>query len=233
MKRSRVVEGIVLVLALGAMPPSARAQDAEAGAVAVPDTAAPEYAPPAAGEVPAPPAEAAPSREAAAPAGQWVYTSQYGWVWMPYGDAYAYVPPGGGAPNMYVYYPVVGWTWVIAPWVWGWGPMPYFGVYGWYGYGWYGYGYGHWYGYAGPYAGWAGAGYWYGGRWYGGYGYRVAPAPPRGAYPARAVPAPVRLTAPPASRAVPAPAGRAYPGSRPAAAPPRSGSVPRAGHGHR
>jgi hypothetical protein len=45
----------------------------------------------------------------AVPAGQWVYTQQYGWVWMPYGDAYSYVPPDGqGQPYEYVVYsPVV------------------------------------------------------------------------------------------------------------------------------
>lgn len=29
--------------------------------------------------------------------GQWVYTSQYGWVWMPYGDQYVYEPPRSGS----------------------------------------------------------------------------------------------------------------------------------------
>jgi hypothetical protein len=61
---------------------------------------------------------------------------------MPYGDAYSYVPPEGeGQPYEYVYYPSHGWTWVVAPWIWGFGPWPYFGVYGpahfgWYGHGW-------------------------------------------------------------------------------------------------
>jgi len=109
--------------------------------------------------------------------GQWVYTGQYGWVWMPYGNGYTYVPSGGGAPDMYVYYPTVGWTWVVAPWIWGWGPMPYWGLYGTGGFGWYGYGYGRWYGYAGPYAGWYGRGYWNGGRW---VGAPYHPAGPRG-----------------------------------------------------
>src|ERR1700737_4895159 len=26
------------------------------------------------------------------PSGQWVYTDQYGWVWMPYGAQYVYEP---------------------------------------------------------------------------------------------------------------------------------------------
>jgi hypothetical protein len=77
-----------------------------------------------------------------APAGQWVDTQQYGRVWMPYADAYTYTPPSGyGEPQAYVYYPSYGWTWVVAPWIWGFGPWPTFGVYGaahfgWYGHGW-------------------------------------------------------------------------------------------------
>ncbi len=79
---------------------------------------------------------------AQAPPGQWIYTQQYGWVWMPYADDYTYVPPDGyGEPYAYVYYPVYGWTWIAAPWVWGFGPWPYFGVHGpvffaWYRHGW-------------------------------------------------------------------------------------------------
>ena len=120
----------------------------------------------------------APAQQAT-PAGQWVYTQQYGWVWMPYGSAYTYLPSDGGAPAMYIYYPLVGWSWVIAPWVWGWGPMPYFGYYGPWRFAWYGHGYGHWYGYRGVYAGWYGRGYWHGGAW---HGYRAGarPAPPPG-----------------------------------------------------
>jgi hypothetical protein len=61
--------------------------------------------------------------------GQWVYTEQYGWVWMPYDRAYTYVAPEGH-PYMYMYYPAVGWCWLYSPWVFGWGTMPYWGVYG-------------------------------------------------------------------------------------------------------
>jgi hypothetical protein len=87
-----------------------------------------------------PPAPATPSLEAPAPAGQWVYTEQYGWIWMPYDAAYTRAP-SDGEPYMFVYGPELGWTWVAAPWVWGWGPIPYFGVYGgvrfsWWGHGW-------------------------------------------------------------------------------------------------
>ncbi len=76
------------------------------------------------------------------PEGEWAYTEQYGWVWMPYGAAYAVTPEDEyGDPYMYVYYPSTGWAWVEAPWLWGWGPAPRFGVsagvrYGWHGHGW-------------------------------------------------------------------------------------------------
>ena len=61
--------------------------------------------------------------------GQWVYTRQYGWVWMPYDRAYTYVPDDG-EPSMYIYATAGGWRWVTAPWVMGWGPDPYWGVRG-------------------------------------------------------------------------------------------------------
>ena len=79
--------------------------------------------------------------------GQWVHTEQYGWVWMPYGDDYTYVPQDNSSPSMYVYYPDAGWCWVMAPWLWGLGPMPYFGMVGPGYYGWYGHGLGRWYGF--------------------------------------------------------------------------------------
>lgn len=107
------------------------------------------------------PAPVAPPAPVAAPSapGQWVYTTQYGWVWMPYGAAYTYLPAGDAYPDMYVYWPSVGWRWVVAPWVWGVGPRPYFGLYGWARYGWYGHGYGRWYGFHGAAPVWAGRGY--------------------------------------------------------------------------
>jgi hypothetical protein len=90
-----------------------------------------------------PPATAAPQQT-----GQWVYTNQYGWVWMPYGQQYVDEgTSGASSPYQYVYCVGVGWSWVAAPWLWGWGAYPYFGVWGpshfsWYrglyraGYGW-------------------------------------------------------------------------------------------------
>lgn len=82
-------------------------------------------------ETPPPPPEARPQAPAqrAVPSGQWVNTWQYGWVWMPYGTAYTSMPVDGD-PYMYVYGPAFGWTWVVAPWVWGFGPWPFFGPLG-------------------------------------------------------------------------------------------------------
>ena len=41
------------------------------------------------------------------PAGQWVFTSQYGWIWMPHGNSFTFVPTTGATPNMFVFYPTV------------------------------------------------------------------------------------------------------------------------------
>ena len=101
---------------------------------------------------------AAPPPPAGAPAqaGQWVYTSQYGWAWMPYGSQYVDEGVyGSTSPYQYLYCVGVGWSWVAAPWLWGWGAYPYFGVRGPYHFGWYrglyrsGYGWGR---YRGGYA---------------------------------------------------------------------------------
>ncbi|HEX9401939.1 MAG TPA: hypothetical protein VF912_17650 [Anaeromyxobacter sp.] len=109
------------------------------------ESAAGRSQPEAAVAPPAPPPDAAPLPPPSAggvPDGQWVYTQQYGWVWMTYDDAFTYVPPGGaGEPLEYLYEPTYGWTWVVSPWVWGIGPWPYFGRRGpspfaWYRHGW-------------------------------------------------------------------------------------------------
>ena len=73
---------------------------------------------------------------AQAPDGQWVYTQQYGWVWLPHAREYTYVGPEG-YPYSYVYYPSYGWSWLYSPWVFGWGPSPYWGVSGRAHFGWY------------------------------------------------------------------------------------------------
>jgi hypothetical protein len=97
----------------------------------------PGQAPPAPPENPgtppqqAEPQEAQPAPAQPSPSGQWVYTSQYGWLWMPYAQSYTYVP-AEGMPQMYVYYPALGWRWVVAPWVFRWGPRPYWHAHPWF-----------------------------------------------------------------------------------------------------
>jgi hypothetical protein len=101
------------------------------------DTSAPAVPPPspqAGGQITVAPAEA--------PAGQWVYTSQYGWLWMPYEQAYTYVDAESDVSYGYVYYPAFGWRWVLAPWVFGLGPEPRWGTVGrarfaWYAHPWF------------------------------------------------------------------------------------------------
>jgi hypothetical protein len=91
---------------------------------------------------PAAPVSGPQVRQAELPSGQWVFTEQYGWVWMPYSPAYTFTPDyQRGDPYMFVYYPSAGWTWVYAPWLWGWGPMLFVGNsvgvrFEWYGHGW-------------------------------------------------------------------------------------------------
>ena len=168
--------------------------------------------------------------QATAPAGQWVFTSQYGWIWMPHGNAFTFLPSNGGTPNMFVYYPAVGWSWVIAPWVWGWGAMPWVGFAGWGGYPWFGHGWGTWYGFARPfaYAGWYGGGYYHGGRWNGvGPGYRPPPGGGRGAPPRPPGVGGVPPGGRPGGTVAGRPGGVATPGAPPrAGAPGRTGAVP-------
>ena len=108
--------------------------------VDAPAVAAPAAPPPAATIVVAPPgAPAAPPVVVAAPVtppGQWVYTRQYGWLYMPYAQNYTFVP-AAGPPSMFVYYPAQGWRWVHAPWVMGVGPVPYWGPHGYVRFAWY------------------------------------------------------------------------------------------------
>lgn len=67
---------------------------------------------------------------AVTPPGQWVFTTQYGWLWLPYEQGYTYVSPDASFAYMYTYNPTFGWRWVGAPWVLGVGPSPRWGVYG-------------------------------------------------------------------------------------------------------
>jgi len=160
-------------LQAGALPqeaerprPPAQTQDPQPSKPSGPEPRDAPPPPPAA--LPKPPSESPQGqRRPDNPSGQWVYTEQYGWVWMPYGERYTHLPPDGSPPNMYVYEPEVGWCWVVAPWLWGWGPSPYFGVLGYRNYGWWGIGLGRWHGFGGSYGyrGWVGPRYWHGGRW--------------------------------------------------------------------
>src|ERR1017187_3920509 len=108
-------------------PPRARVQ---------PPTPAPNLQPPAPpAQLPYPPVQSRVQPQArqmqqpmpanqGSSAGQWVYTEQYGWVWMPYGDQYTYEGTAyDTSPYAYVYYPSYGWAWLAAPWIWGWGSL--------------------------------------------------------------------------------------------------------------
>jgi hypothetical protein len=123
---------------------SAQAQGAPGPQVQPPSPPPGAPPPPPPSQVAAPWAgdQAPPPPATGTPDGQWVYTQQYGWVWMAYDDLYTWAPPNGsGEPLEYVYYPSYGWEWVAAPWVWGIGPWPYFGRpapnrFAWYQHGW-------------------------------------------------------------------------------------------------
>jgi len=156
-------------------PPEVSAAPAPPPAEAQPE--APPPPPPQA--APAAPPGAAPPPAAPVPSGQWAYTNQYGWLWMPYGQAYTYIPPDPQAfPEAYVYYPVYGWRWVVAPWVYGYGPAPYWGgpgirLFAWYAHPWFRVG-GYW-GWGG-YRGWGQYRGWIGPRAWGARGWAGAPA---------------------------------------------------------
>jgi hypothetical protein len=67
--------------------------------------------------------------------GEWAFTSQYGWVYMPYDSRY--VVAYASRPYAYVYCSGFGWRWLAAPWVVGSGPYPYFAGRGPFTYDWY------------------------------------------------------------------------------------------------
>lgn len=120
-----------------------REEPPDAETLAEPRTPAPVVLPPAPPvALPAPPvAEPAQAQLAQAPpaaSGQWVYTAQYGWIWMPYADRYVSVAEAPDAyPYQFVFFVSTGWTWVEAPWIWGWGVRPWFGPLGPRHFGWY------------------------------------------------------------------------------------------------
>jgi hypothetical protein len=148
---------------------------AETADTPAPSTAAPSQMPPAPpsnpGQPPGVASAASPAPQVIAPStsnGQWTYTRQYGWVYLPYSQSYTYVTPDGGIAYEYAYYPASGWGWVEAPWVLGFGPRPFWGYHG----------YGHFAWYAHP---WFHAGVYRGAYGYrGGYGHVHAAAPAYG-----------------------------------------------------
>lgn len=121
-------------------PPGAAPQSPSAAPFEFHGTAAPgvQVPPP-----PAPPPAAQPQpATGGAPAGQWTYTQQYGWIWIPYDRTYTVVQDDSAIAYEYVYYPAYGWRWVLAPWVLGFGPVPYWGPLGpvhfaWYAHPWF------------------------------------------------------------------------------------------------
>ena len=89
----------------------------------------PAATPPAAQPIEPPPPgaiTAPPPSPSASVGGEWVYTTQYGWIWMPYDQQYTHVLGDSGTAYEFVYYPSFGWRWVVAPWVFGIGPGPHF-----------------------------------------------------------------------------------------------------------
>jgi hypothetical protein len=115
--------GVLGLITLSVLPRHALAQHPSAYAVSPPPYDAPVPPPPAVERVEVQALEATPVD------GQWVYTSQYGWVWMPYDQVYTHVSDDR-EPAMYIYGPTLGWRWVAAPWVFSVGPEPYWGARG-------------------------------------------------------------------------------------------------------
>lgn len=142
MKRFILPTALSLAM-LGSSAAVAQEQPADSAAQSQPSVQpagpAPDQLPPTPPDNPAPPsyqgevppAPPAPTAAQVDPgSGQWVYTSQYGWVWMPYAQNYTYVTPDESNVYTFLYYPTFGWRWVYAPWVLGVGPWPYWGFHG-------------------------------------------------------------------------------------------------------
>jgi len=178
-----------LVFGLAAAEPNAVPQPPSPGVAPPPSEPEPSEAPPPPPAVEStlppgpqessPPAAPPSNPTPGAPPGQWVYTNQYGWLWMPYAKQYTYISSDPQVyPYEYVYYPVYGWRWVVAPWVYGYGPLPYWGAWGpryfvWYAHPWFRVG-GYW-GWGG-YRGWGRYHGWIGPHAWGARGWVRAPA---------------------------------------------------------
>jgi hypothetical protein len=155
-----------------AIPAISFAQQEEPTSTPAPTTPAPSETPAPPPEKPEPPPDTQTANAQASSNGQWVYTTQYGWIWAPYASNYTYVSPDGGLAYEYAYDPASGWGWLESPWVLGYGPWPYWGTYGYGRYAWYAHPWFH----AGFYRGaWGQYGAWGGGRSYGGF-HGAAPA---------------------------------------------------------
>jgi hypothetical protein len=85
-------------------------------------SAAPAPPPPPQAQVPVQAEPAAPAVDPAAQAanGQWAYTTQFGWVWVPSGAESTSL---NQEPYVYLYAPSYGWAWFASPW--GRGPFHY------------------------------------------------------------------------------------------------------------
>jgi hypothetical protein len=122
---SSLVLGVTLnTSAFAQSAPAPQSQAAQPAPAQAPVQAAPPD------EGPAPPAS---QWTYSYPTGQWVYTAENGWVWVPAG---ATATVDEGVPYTYLYTPAYGWTWYVSPW--GWGPYHYGGwvVHPWRPYGW-------------------------------------------------------------------------------------------------
>jgi hypothetical protein len=97
---------------MGSLPVLLAGMSISSGAFAQDEQAPPpEAAPPATESAPAPPA--APPAAGVQAQGQWVYTDQYGWIWVPAGSEATTV---NAQPYVYLYAPAYGWTWFVSPW---------------------------------------------------------------------------------------------------------------------
>ena len=89
-------------------PQATQSTQSTQGTTTTEGTAAPAQSPPVyTGTAPAPGVPAVPAQ------GQWVYTDQYGWIWVPEGSTTVYVQE---QPYVYLYTPTYGWTWYGSPW---------------------------------------------------------------------------------------------------------------------